>query len=154
MRGQYRVWLPSITVGTSEAAVLTVLVPSDTIIELVRIEAMGRGSAASAVTWRLRRVTSGTPSLTGTVIVEQVDHNNTINPATTFGTGWSAAPGGYDDPIVAGAFEAYGGRDVIAASIQEAIARMGSAGSATRFELSMQAAVASTPVSLRLTFNE
>lgn len=154
MRGQYRVWASGLSVGTSEGTVLGIIVPANTVAELNRIEIIGAASASSRVTWRLRRFTGNTPTLTGAIVAKAVEQGNAIAASVTFGTGWSAAPTGYEsEPVVAGQFEPFGGRDVIVSMLQEAIARIGGA-SASYYDLTAVAGAAQSNVAIRLTFTE
>lgn len=154
MRGQYRVWISGITIGTSEATVCGIIVPANTIAELNRIEIIGAMSAATRVTWRLRRFTGNTPTLTGAVVAKTVDQSNAIAASVTFGTGWSATPTTPDaEPVAAGQFEAFGGRDVHVSSLQEALARIGGTGD-SRYDLTAIASASAANCALRLTFTE
>lgn len=154
MRGQYRIWISGITIGTSEATVCGIIVPANVIAELNRIELIGAASAATRVTWRLRRFTTGTPTLTGPIVAKAVDQGNAIAASVTFGTGWSAAPSGYDaESVAAGQFEAFGGRDVHVSSLQEALARIGGT-SDSRYDLTAIASASAANCALRLTFTE
>lgn len=154
MRGQFRVSVGGITIGTTEATVLGIIVPADTAAELNRIEIIGAASAATRVTWRLRRFTGNQPTLTGAITPKAVDQGNGFSPSLTFGTGWSAAPTTYEGEVVRGQFEAYGGRDLIVGSLQEAIARIGVVGAAGRYDLTAIASAAAANCELRLTFAE
>lgn len=152
MRGQYRVWLSGLSVGTAEGTMLALLAPANTIAELNRIEIIGSASSSTRCTWRLRRVTSS-PAFTANVTPKAVDQGNGIAATLTFATSWSTAPTTWDSEIVAGQFEAHGGRDLIASSLQEQIARIGAA-TASYYDLTAVASAALTNVALRLTFTE
>lgn len=154
MRGQYRVWASGLTIGTSEATVVGLIVPANTIAEINRIEIIGASSSSTRVTWRLRRFTGNTPTLTGAITAKAVDQSNAIAASVTFGTGWSASPTGYEtEPVAAGQFEAFGGRDVIVPSLQEALARIGGA-SASYYDLTAIASASAANCALRITFTE
>lgn len=152
MRGQYRVWVSGVSIGTSEGTILAIQIPANTIAELNRIEIIGAASASARCTWRLRRVTSS-PAFTANVTPKAVDQGNGIAPSLTFATSWTTAPTTWDTEVVAGQFEAFGGRDLIVSSLQEQIARVGST-SATFYDLTAVASSALTNVALRLTFTE
>lgn len=154
MRGQFRVTLSGFTIGTTEATVLGIIVPADTAADINRIEIIGGATVATRVRWRLRRFTTGTPTLVGPITPQPVDGGNAFPPSLTFGTSWSAAPADYQGELVPGQFEAFGGRDLIVASLSETIARIGVVGAAARYDLTAIAAAAAPNCELRFTFSE
>lgn len=157
MRGQYRVWVPSVSVGTSEGIVFAFSVPANTVIEVNSAEFIGGDvSASRRVRWRLRRAT-GSPVLnTGggnALNAVAVDDSNAIPSSLTFARAWTTAPSGYQNEILPGQLEAWGGRDRKQATLQEALARLGGT-SQLFYEVSALASAATSEAAFVLTFTE
>lgn len=159
MRGQYVCYVPIVQIPSAEASIAGLIIPANTVIELVELTLIGGGSAANSARFRLCKFTGNTPTLSNGVTPKAADEGNAIASAVTFGAKgaagttavWSATPTTLQDPIHFGRMEAYGGRDAWQASLMSGL-RMGGV-SASYYTLEGVAASA-VDATLRLRFNE
>lgn len=159
MRGQYVCYVPIVQIPAAEASIAGLIIPANTVIELVELTLIGGGSAANSARFRLCQFTGNTPTLSNGVTPKATDQGNAIASAITFGAKgaagttavWSATPTTLADAVHGGRFEAFGGRDAWQATLMSG-RRLGGA-SASYYTLEGVAASA-VDATLRLVFNE
>lgn len=160
MRGQYICVVPLIQIpATTEGPIAGLIIPANTIIEVIELTVIGKGTAGNVAEFRLCKFTGNTPTLSNGVTPKAADEGNAIASAVTFGAKgaagttavWSATPTTLQDPVHGGAFESFGGRDAWQATLMSG-RRLGGA-SASYYTLN-GFAVSAANAALRLVFNE
>jgi hypothetical protein len=159
MRGQYTLAEDSVTSGGLGTDVLGLIVPANTVIDLNELEIWGLAGASSPVEFGLFVFTGNTPTLAQAITPKATDSGNAL--AATLGLGgrgtgaqavWSATPTGLQaQPVVAGGFNAFGGRMGWLSSLQR---RASLGGAAAVYATLRQISGASALIGYRLSFTE